>query len=64
MQPGFINGITVPLWSTIAEVMPSMHEFVQGAKENSHLWDEYEETEEDKKSYTKKKIDIPSSSSE
>eukprot|EP00347_Sterkiella_histriomuscorum_P011239 403373213 len=51
MQPGFINGITLPLWSVIAEIMPSMKEYVDEAKANVSKWEQYEETEEDKKIY-------------
>jgi len=51
MQPGFINGITVPLFSVLVEIMPSMKEHVEVAKQNAIIWDSYEETEEDKKVY-------------
>lgn len=51
MQPGFINGITIPLWDTLAIIMPSMKEFVDEARANITKWESYEETEEDKKVY-------------
>ena len=50
-QPGFINGITIPLWTLLVEVLPSLKEYVDQAKENSTQWQSYEETEEDKKVY-------------
>ena len=51
MQPGFINSITIPLWTVINEIMPSMEEYLNAAKENVGIWEQYEETEDDKKSY-------------
>ncbi len=53
MQPGFMNGITIPLWSVVVEVMPGMQEYLEAAKENTGLWEKYEETEDDKKVYLK-----------
>ena len=50
-QPGFINGITVPLWVSVCEIMPQMQPYLQGARDNALAWDSYEETEEDKMSY-------------
>ena len=54
MQPGFMNGITIPLWSVIVEVMPGMQEYLEAARKNTVLWETYEETEEDKEVYLKK----------
>ena len=51
MQPGFINGISIPLWSALVEVMPDMADHIQAFKDNVSKWQNYEETEEDKKSY-------------
>ena len=34
-QPGFINFITIPLWTVLAEVMPGIRDFVDGARENA-----------------------------
>lgn len=51
MQPGFINGITVPLWSVLVEVLPTMQEFLDEAKQNAIKWEQCEETEEEKKVY-------------
>ena len=51
MQPGFMNGVVLPLWSVIAEVMPAMTEYVEAAKENVKRWEQYEETQEDKVVY-------------
>ena len=51
MQPGFINGITIPLWTVIVEVLPSMSEYLRATKENAAAWEKYEETEDDKKVY-------------
>ena len=48
MQPGFMNGVVLPLWTVIVEVMPSMGEYVEAAKKNVKHWEAYEETEEDK----------------
>jgi hypothetical protein len=53
MQPGFMNGITIPLWSVVVEVMPGMQEYLEAAKENTGIWEKYEETEDDKKVYIK-----------
>ena len=51
MQPGFINGITVPLWNLLVEIMPPLRGYVDQAKENVTNWEKYIETEEDKKVY-------------
>ena len=51
MQPGFINGVSIPLWSALVEVMPNMADHIQAFKENVNKWKNYEETEKDKKSY-------------
>ena len=53
MQPGFMNGITIPLWSMVVEVMPGMREYLEAAKENIAKWENYQETEEDLKVYKK-----------
>jgi hypothetical protein len=53
MQPGFMNGITIPLWSVVVEVMPGMFEYLEEAKKNTSLWEKYEENEDDKKVYSK-----------
>lgn len=53
MQPGFINGITIPLWSALADIMPSLKDHVEAAKDNSIKWTNYEESEEDKQVYVK-----------
>ncbi|CDW73306.1 3 5-cyclic nucleotide phosphodiesterase family protein [Stylonychia lemnae] len=50
-QPGFINGIVLPLWTTLVDIMPGMSGFIERAKSNSIKWAEYEESEEDKKIY-------------
>jgi hypothetical protein len=36
--------------------MPKMKEYVEAAKENAITWANYEETEDDKKVYKKKKL--------
>jgi hypothetical protein len=56
MQPGFMNGVVLPLWTVIAEVMPTMGEYVEAAKKNVKRWEAYEETEEDKQVYKPKKL--------
>ena len=53
MQPGFITGITLPLWTLLVEIMPAMAEHVDSAKENAEKWDKYIESETDKQSYKK-----------
>lgn len=58
MQPGFMNGITIPLWSLTSEVMPGMQEYVETAKENTKKWEEYQETEDDKKVYRPKNLAV------
>ena len=35
--------------------MPEMSEYVEAAKENVRLWEQYEETQEDKEVYKPKK---------
>ena len=55
MQPGFMNGVVLPLWSTVSEIMPEMSEYVEAAKENVRLWEQYEETQDDKEVYKPKK---------
>ena len=52
-QPGFLTGISIPLWSAISEVMPGMLEFVESAKDNTKKWETYEETDEEKRIYKK-----------
>ena len=54
MQPGFMNGVVLPLWTVIAEVMPAMGEYVEAAKKNVKRWEVYEENEEDKRVYKPK----------
>lgn len=56
MQPGFMNGVVLPLWTVIAEVMPGMGEYVEAAKNNVKLWEAYEENEEDKRVYKTKSL--------
>lgn len=55
MQPGFMNGITLPMWTVIVEIMPEMKEMLDEIKVNKDLWEAYEEDEEDKTYYVKKK---------
>ena len=50
-QPGFINGITVPLWTTIIELMPKMLVYVQTAKDNALAWERHVESEEERGLY-------------
>lgn len=49
MQPGFINGITIPLWSVLVEVMPSMGEYLKAARENCLKWESFDGGNADKK---------------
>jgi hypothetical protein len=32
MQPGFYNGITIPLWTVFAEILPSMKDHLETTK--------------------------------
>lgn len=54
-QPGFVDFIVAPLFMTLAEVMPPLSDLVKQANENKEMWKTYEETEEDKLVYTKRK---------
>jgi hypothetical protein len=47
-----LNGITLPIWVLMAEVMPGMKEMLDVAKQNVKAWSDYEETEKDKEVYT------------
>ena len=54
-QPGFMNGIIYPLWTLMVEILPDMKVFLDESKANCVKWEQYVETEEDKKSYVKQK---------
>ncbi len=41
MQGGFINGITIPLWTVLSEIMPEMKDHVEEAKANAVKWESY-----------------------
>lgn len=53
-QPGFMNYIVIPLFSTIANLMPQLKHLEKNGKENADNWVNYKETEEDKKIYVPK----------
>jgi len=40
MQPGFINGITVPMFSVMQEIMPVLAQNTENAKRNCKTWEE------------------------
>ena len=50
-QPGFLNFIVIPLFTVISEVTPNMKELENNARSNMVSWENYEETEEQKKIY-------------
>ena len=54
-QPGFLNFIVVPLFVTIADIMPQLKQLEINAKANAENWMKYTETEEDKKIYLPRK---------
>lgn len=39
-QIGFINGITLPLWGMLTEVMPGLQPFIDNAKQNIKEWED------------------------
>ena len=53
-QPGFVNFILMPLFSTISRLMPGVKQLELNAARNAESWKTYEETEEFKKVYLKK----------
>ena len=53
-QPGFMKLIVLPLFTTLADLMPQMNHLVQTGMINAKEWTEYVETEEDKKIYLPK----------
>jgi hypothetical protein len=62
-QPGFLNFIVLPLFKTLAELMPNFKEMCKCGNENVERWSTYEETENDKKVYqiTKKPKSVKAS---
>lgn len=52
-QPGFANFIVLPTWSVLTTVVPGMDPAYCRAQENAVAWTTYQETEDDKKVYTK-----------
>jgi hypothetical protein len=56
-QPGFLNFIVLPIWEMVAIIMPPMEVAKNRAQENVVMWQNYEETDEDRKVYqTKTKL--------
>ena len=53
-QPGFVNFILAPLFSTVSEVMPEVNQLELNAKNNAEQWKVYEETEDFKQVYRRK----------
>ena len=53
-QPGFVNFILAPLFSTVSEVMPEVNQLELNAKNNAEQWKAYEETEDFKQVYLRK----------
>jgi len=56
-QDGFINFITLPLFNNLGHIMPILHADIKHIKKNAAAWKVYEETDRDKKVYTKKAIE-------
>jgi len=50
-----MNGVVLPLWTVVSEVLPGMLEYVDEARQNVGKWEAYEETEEDKVVYKNSK---------
>lgn len=51
-QPGFLNFIVIPLHREMLHIFPYLGKInLDNAKENVLKWQEYQETEEDKKIY-------------
>ena len=50
-----MNGVVLPLWTVVSEVLPGMLEYVGEARQNVGKWEAYEETEEDKVVYKNSK---------
>jgi len=50
-QPGFLNFIVLPLFKTLAQLMPNFQEMCKCGNQNVETWTTYEETEADKKVY-------------
>ena len=44
-QPGFMNYIVIPLFQTIADLMPNLKHLEQAGKQNLENWQNYIETE-------------------
>ena len=55
-QPGFINFVPLPLFVSLAHVIPQVSEVVSAMKTNKEEWKNYLETEDNKKLYEDKKI--------
>jgi len=53
-QSGFINFIPLPLFKVLVNISPQLGECVDELEKKSKLWNEYEETEEDKEIYLPK----------
>ena len=53
-QPGFMNYIVIPLFSTVADLMPGLKHLEDAGKDNLANWQQYEETEKDKEIYKPK----------
>ena len=51
-----MNYIVVPLFSTMANLMPQLKHLEKNGKDNAVNWVEYKETEEDKEIYKLKTI--------
>ena len=57
-QPGFIQFVSLPLFTTLSAIMPELNKEIQSMKANSDTWKSYEETEEDKRVYERKNIKV------
>ena len=56
-QPGFVNFILTPLFSTVSEIFPELKQLEVNAKENAEKWKNLEESEEFKQVYKKKTLE-------
>ena len=57
-QPGFINFIPLPLFTSMTHILPELSECVKHLKSNMQNWKDYEEIDEDKFIYLTKEQKI------
>lgn len=54
-QPSFVSYILLPLFTRVSQIMPEMRQLETNARNNAEAWKTYEETEDFKKVYIRKK---------